>query len=68
MVGPRAVRLLPLFAPAAALYAKPLLATLREDFALIPGLLEMDAPEQPVAAPPVVDEPEPPIEGQLGLF
>src|SRR4051794_33590626 len=54
-IGPRAVRLMPLSPPAAALYAGSLLATLREDFPRIPPLLEMDAPEQPepqAAAPP----------------
>jgi DNA polymerase len=47
------VRLLPLYHPAAALYTRSLLATLREDFARIPELLAMPAPEQPVAVEPV---------------
>jgi DNA polymerase len=46
-IGPRAVRLYPLYHPAAALYTRSLLDTLREDFARIPGLLEMDEPPQP---------------------
>src|ERR1700759_2543165 len=39
-IGPRTVRLYPLFHPAAALYTPSMLATLREDFAGIPELLE----------------------------
>jgi DNA polymerase len=49
-IGPRAVRLYPLYHPAAALYTRSLLETLRADFARIPGLLALDPPEQP--APP----------------
>ena len=75
VIGPRAVRLMPLYHPAAALYTRSLLETLREDFARIRPLLELPAPDQP--APP---EPEPeahpghdPVGGedpdsQLGLF
>jgi DNA polymerase len=79
-IGPRTVRLYPLFHPAAALYTPSMLATLREDFARIPELLELPAPEQPepepelvmVAASEVV-EPEPEVQApaepdQLGLF
>src|SRR3954464_14451800 len=57
-IGPRVVRLYPLFHPAAALYTPAMLATLRGDFERIPGLLAQPAPEQPepVKAPP---EPEP---------
>ena len=53
-IGPRVVRLYPLFHPAAALYTPAMLATLREDFGRIPELLERPAPEQPepVAASP----------------
>lgn len=54
-IGPRAVRLYPLFHPAAALYTPRMLETLREDFARIPELLALPAPEQPEALP----EPEP---------
>jgi uracil-DNA glycosylase family 4 len=60
-IGPRVVRLYPLFHPAAALYTPAMLATLREDFGRIPELLARPAPEQPepVAEPePVVPEPE----------
>jgi DNA polymerase len=53
-IGPRTVRLLPLYHPAAALYTRSLLDTLREDFAQIPRLLAMEAPVQPR-----VFEPEP---------
>ena len=38
-IGPRTVRLYPLFHPAAALYTPSMLATLREDFGRIPELL-----------------------------
>jgi DNA polymerase len=55
-IGPRTVRLLPLYHPAAALYTRSLLATLREDFARIPELLAMPAPDQPEPPRP---EPEP---------
>ena len=79
-IGPRVVRLYPLFHPAAALYTPAMLATLREDFGRIPELLERPAPEQPepVAEPepqPVIEEPElvlvppeDPGDEQLGLF
>jgi DNA polymerase len=81
VLGPRAVRLYPLFHPAAALYTPRMLEVLREDFARIPELLAQPAPEQPAAAepepPPAAEAaPEPvaaievpePIAGQLGLF
>jgi DNA polymerase len=60
VVGPRAVRLYPLYHPAAALYTRSLLDTLRADFARIPDLLALDPPEQPEPAPeePAVPEPE----------
>ena len=48
-IGPRRVRLLPLFHPAAALYTRSMLDTLREDFARIPALLAQPAPDQPQA-------------------
>jgi len=76
-IGPRVVRLYPLFHPAAALYTPAMLATLREDFGRIPELLARPAPEQPepAAAPvPVVEAPElvlvpdDPGAEQLGLF
>jgi uracil-DNA glycosylase len=46
-VGRRAVRLYPIFHPAAALYTPRMLETLREDFARLPELLALGAPEQP---------------------
>jgi uracil-DNA glycosylase family 4 len=73
-LGTRAVRLLPLYHPAAALYQRSLLDTLRADFARLPGLLEQGAPPQPepqsaiepepapVPAPELVAPPEPPAE------
>ena len=77
-IGPRAVRLYPLFHPAAALYTPRMLETLREDFARIPELLAQGPPPQP--EPIVEEEPELPVEPegqaipepepapQLGLF
>ena len=55
MIGARAVRLYPLFHPAAALYTRSLLETLRADFARLPALLALAPPEQPEREP----EPEP---------
>jgi uracil-DNA glycosylase family 4 len=49
-IGPRAVRLLPLYHPAAALYTPSTLETLRADFQRIPALLALGPPEQPEAA------------------
>jgi uracil-DNA glycosylase len=46
-LGRRAVRLYPIFHPAAALYTPRMLETLREDFARLPQLLALGAPEQP---------------------
>ncbi len=46
-IGARAIRLLPLFHPAAALYTPSTLETLREDFARIPALLAEPVPPQP---------------------
>src|SRR4051795_5465511 len=75
-IGPRVVRLYPLFHPAAALYTPAMLATLRGDFARIPELLARPAPEQPEPAP-IVEDPDPaelmlvpddPDDTQLGLF
>src|SRR3954471_9434055 len=78
VVGNRAVRLYPLYHPAAALYTPRMLEVLREDFARIPALLALDPPEQPapeepvlvpveaeVRAVPGLDEP---LVDQLGLF
>ena len=46
-IGRRAVRLYPIFHPAAALYTPRMLETLREDFARLPELLALPAPPQP---------------------
>jgi uracil-DNA glycosylase len=57
-LGRRAVRLYPIFHPAAALYTPRMLETLREDFGRLPELLEQGAPEQPVFEDvPELDEP-----------
>jgi uracil-DNA glycosylase len=56
LIGPRAVRLYPLYHPAAALYTPSTLETLRADFQRIPDLLALGAPEQP---PAIEDVPEP---------
>ena len=80
-IGPRAVRLYPIFHPAAALYTPRMLETLREDFARIPELLALDPPPQPepeeppepavpeleVVAVGAQSEEAPPLD-QLGLF
>jgi uracil-DNA glycosylase family 4 len=50
VVGARAVRLYPLFHPAAALYTPRMLETLREDFARLPDVLALGPPEQPAVA------------------
>jgi uracil-DNA glycosylase len=84
VIGDRAVRLYPLFHPAAALYTRSLLDTLRADFARLPQLLALPLPEQPereqperahpaVPEPEVAAEPppapdEPADAEQLGLF
>lgn len=49
-IGPRAVRLLPLYHPAAALYTPSTLETLRADFQRIPALIALGPPEQPEPA------------------
>ena len=51
-LGRRAVRLYPIFHPAAALYTPRMLETLREDFTRLPELLALGAPEQPQADVP----------------
>lgn len=57
-LGRRAVRLYPIFHPAAALYTPRMLETLREDFARLPELLALGAPEQPLEEePPELAEP-----------
>lgn len=59
VLGRRAVRLFPIYHPAAALYTRSMLGTLQEDFAKLPGLLELAPPDQPEAAPEPFPEPEP---------
>jgi len=82
VIGSRAVRLYPLYHPAAALYTGSTLEALRADFHRIPQLLALGAPPQPEPVPEVPEvefEPEPePREleqlaapepaAQLGLF
>ena len=83
LLGRRAVRLYPIYHPAAALYTPSMLATLREDFMRLPELLAQGPPEQPPPEawePLAVDEPETAGNGadggqehvseadQLGLF
>jgi DNA polymerase len=52
VIGSRAVRLYPLYHPAAALYTPSTLETLRADFHRIPALLAQGPPAQPVALEP----------------
>jgi DNA polymerase len=60
VIGRRAVRLYPIYHPAAALYTPKMLEVLREDFARIPALLAQPAPAQPqVVEPPALTEPAP---------
>jgi uracil-DNA glycosylase len=81
IIGSRAVRLYPLYHPAAALYTPSMLETLRADFHRIPDLLTQGPPPQPEVTPlpPALDEPIPelddasdqlaePVASQLGLF
>ena len=81
-VGPRAVRLFPVFHPAAALYTPSNVEVLRQDFQRLPALLALGPPEQPVAVaadeslvePAPADDAEAPEASeepqpvQLGLF
>jgi uracil-DNA glycosylase family 4 len=82
-IGPRRVRLYPIYHPAAALYTPKMLEVLREDFARIPALLALEPPDQPEPEPQaaepevelVIPEPEivaeaerEPEPAQLGLF
>jgi DNA polymerase len=78
LIGSRAVRLYPLYHPAAALYTPSTLEALRADFHGIGELLALGAPDQPrpLEETPEPDEPElPPApeedlepSAQLGLF
>src|SRR5918911_2609106 len=58
-IGPRTVRLYPLYHPAAALYTPAMLDILRTDFQSIPELLALPAPEQPAPEEPELVVPEP---------
>jgi uracil-DNA glycosylase len=61
VLGARAVRLYPIYHPAAALYTPRMLETLREDFTRLPALLALGAPEQPlIEAVPEPAEPSSP--------
>jgi DNA polymerase len=75
-IGDRAVRLYPIFHPAAALYTPANVEVLREDFARLPELLALAVPQPPGEPEP---EPEPPASAsaspgadaepsQMGLF
>src|SRR3954462_7981731 len=77
-IGPRTVRMYPIYHPAAALYTPSMLEILRTDFHRLPELLALDPPPQREPEEParVVPEPEvvealvepPPEPAQLGLF
>ena len=58
VLGHRAVRLFPIYHPAAALYTPSMLETLRTDFAQLPELLALGPPPQPER----LEEPVPEIE------
>lgn len=60
IMGRRAVRLYPLFHPAAALYTPSNVEVLRSDFARIPELLALEPPPQPDAA----DQPVVPVDSR----
>ena len=59
VIGQRAVRLYPIFHPAAALYTPANVEVLRQDFQRLPELLAMEPPPQPHAVEQPVPEPEP---------
>ena len=64
-IGPRNVRLFPLYHPAAALYTPSMLEILRGDFRRIPELLALPALEQPEPAEAELVVPEPEVVGDL---
>jgi len=77
VIGTRAVRLYPIFHPAAALYTPANVEVLRRDFARLPELLALGPPRQPGEEEPVPEPatlPEPELaavavdDRQLGLF
>ena len=59
VIGTRAVRLYPIFHPAAALYTPANVEVLRADFARLPELLAMAPPPQPGQEEERPDLPEP---------
>jgi uracil-DNA glycosylase family 4 len=59
VIGPRAVRLYPLYHPAAALYTPSTLEMLRADFHRIPDVLALGAPAQPEPLEPIPEAAEP---------
>jgi uracil-DNA glycosylase family 4 len=61
-IGPRAVRLYPLYHPAAALYTPATLEMLRADFHRIPSILAQGPPEQPA---PIDELPEAEVPEEL---
>jgi uracil-DNA glycosylase family 4 len=63
-LGTRAVRLYPIFHPAAALYTPKMLETLREDFSRLPELLALPEPRQP-DTDAVEQIPEPAVEEEI---
>lgn len=67
-LGRRAVRLYPIFHPAAALYTPRMLETLREDFSRLPELLALGPPEQPddVEVSQPAGEPAPQVASESG--
>jgi uracil-DNA glycosylase len=67
VIGTRAIRLLPLFHPAAALYTPSNLQTLRDDFARIPELLALEPPPQPEIETVEVPEPAAPLDAEPEL-
>ncbi|HEY1510627.1 MAG TPA: uracil-DNA glycosylase [Solirubrobacteraceae bacterium] len=65
-IGSRAVRLYPLFHPAAALYTPSMLETLRADFERLPELLSLGPPQQPELVEDLPEpEPEPSTEPEF---
>jgi uracil-DNA glycosylase family 4 len=61
VLGNRAVRLYPIYHPAAALYTPRMLETLREDFSRLPELLALGPPEQPPHEQPAPEVPPGPL-------
>ena len=59
VIGTRAVRLYPIFHPAAALYTPANVEVLRTDFARLPELLAMGPPPQPGGEEERPELPEP---------